>query len=139
MFEDSSNEADFSFQGKVNHVISREGLIGKFPEGFFKFWVNFSFSSRVPYLDLKRIYHQKLKNAGLSSIFSYLIFFIKNEWVLFDFHEHHYWVSSVSCWVQQFNIFGLVKWSCQKHFVWNWLIFSTKRIECKRHNRQGYI
>ena len=48
MFEDSSNEADFSFQGKVNHVISREGLIGKFPEGFFKFWVNFSFSSQVP-------------------------------------------------------------------------------------------
>ena len=33
MFEDSSNEADFSFQGKVNHVISMEGLVGKFTEG----------------------------------------------------------------------------------------------------------
>ena len=80
MFEDSSNEADFSFQGKVNHGgVDREVYRGF--ERVFHFWVGFPFSKRVPPLDPKRIYHHKLRNTGLSSIFifSCLIFNIKKE------------------------------------------------------------
>ena len=50
MFEDSSNEADFSFQGKVTNIFSEERVHDKNiwrnfkGVGSYQFWVSFAFS-----------------------------------------------------------------------------------------------